>query len=871
MRLVRAFLSTLRPIGQIRSSRLLLWLGWLLLSAGLIAAESDARRVEFNVPAGDAVQTLQIFSQQSGLQILYPVERLRGMTTRPVRGQLTVREALDELLEHSGLQALQDWQSGAIVIVGAANVASAAKPPAPAKAQRAAPAPHRQSRAAKTDARTSDELVVLSPFEVRSASDVGYRAANSVSATRIAAPIRDLPISINAFTEEFIADQHAYDLYDIVKWAPGVHQDNVSPQGWVRYNIRGFTSAAVQRNGFGSFRFIDTTNVARIEVIKGPSSLLYGQINPGGVINYITKRPEPVRRVEVSASLGDHGYNRAMIDATGPVPGSGDKLLYRAIAMQEDIQRFHSLSRGKKYLFAPSATLRLSDHSSLRLEYEHFERREDMLTSGVVLIYEDRIPTVPYPGLPWNFSYAGTGDYQDFVSDAFSAELTTRFGENITLRTIYLDSYWDMEWRATGQGGTGLVSQSVIDTYYPPSAGLTPADAMFRRNRWEHQWGGERTAQIDLHGKFPLKGATLTTLVGYKRNFETRTRSLQLNNPNIAGHPHYLKPWDLRNPATWDRSVPFGIEALLPAASSLSSSNASSLFGVASLSALQDRLHLLAGYAQHRVHNNPSYNFSAGTVVPSSDRSAGVPQAGVMLELVKGVSAFVSYSESFLANTSMLRVNNVPMIPAAPAVGKGWEIGTKLELLDGLLSGSVSAYHVRARPTGIVSVTTGIDESGTTLFSDIQGGSQRSNGLEVDLLFTPSPGLQVMLAFSHCDATYERHPTNPLLNGTSLVATPEQTFSAWGKYQVQQGPLRGLTIAGGLSYVGSMAYVANNPFVRLPNYTTVDLSIGYSFPALGTRWTADLAMKNVANEHYYASSSSWGFPRHTIFSLGTKF
>lgn len=838
--------------------------------ASLVAASSAAEeRREFWVPAGEAVQTLRVFSQQSGEQIVYPIEEVRGFRTRSVRGKLTPREALDAMLAGTELVALVDQASGAVAIKRRTAVERAA--PATERATRAGPRWRWQRRAQETSGGAEDDVVVLSPFDVRSGADAGYRAENSVSATRLARPIGELPMSVMAFTEEFIADQKAYDLYDIVKWAPGVHQDNVSPQGWVRYNIRGFNSAAVQRNGFASFRFIDTTNIARVEVVKGPASLLYGQINPGGVINYITKKPEAKPALRASASVGDFGYDRQMLDATGPVPGTNGRLLYRGVVMTEDIQRFQTSLRGRKLVLAPSLTWKIAEGAALTVDYEHFARKEDLLTGGVVLAYVNGVGTVPYAGLPWDFSYAGEGDYQDFVSDALTAELTTRLGEHADLRATFMDATWDMEWRASGQGGTGLIAQSFIDAFYPASAELRSADAMYRRNRWEHQWGAERSGAVDIAAQFHPGPVTLDVVLGYKRNFLSRWRGIQKNNPNTADSPFYLKPWDLRNPATWDRRVPFGIDALVLASDADGGSDSSSWFGVVSTTALRERLHVLAGYARHTLHNDPARNFLTNTETEPSDRAANVPQAGALFKVAEGWSAFASYSESFLANPSLLRVNNVRAVPAAASVGKGREAGLKLDLLGGKLSGTLSAYRVTASPTGIVTVTTGVGADGTTLFTDVQGGSQRSDGFEFDLLWSPVAGLKLMAGFSRCDAVYARHPNNAALNGTPLVAAPDRTFSLWGKYVVPAGPLRRFTLAGGMNYVGSFAYVGNNPSVRTAPYTTVDLTVGYRFVLAGQEWEADVTVKNVADERYYVSSSSWGFPRHMFISVGTRF
>lgn len=720
-------------------------------------------------------------------------------------------------------------------------------------------------------ATTAEDTVVLSEFSVNAAQDKGYRAANSVSATRMAVAISDIPMNISAFTEEFIADQKAYDLYDIVKWAPGVHQDNVSPQGWARYNLRGFTSSAVQRNGFGSFRFIDTTNIARVEVVKGPSSLLYGQINPGGVINYITKRPEEKQVVRLSAGVGTDDYNRQVIDATGPVPGTKGEFLYRVIAMREDTQEFKQGADATKFMFAPSVTWKIFEGTALTVDYEHFQRNDDMPTSGVPLVYTNGVGGIQYPGLPWDFSYAGEGDYQDFVSDAVTFELTSKIGEHLNLRAAYLQSYYDMEWRATGQGGTGLIAQSFIDAFYDSSAGLTSKDAMYRRNRWEHQWGSEQTAQIDLAGKYKVAGLSIRPLVGYKKNFESPYRGMQKNNPNVATSPYYLKPWDLRNPSTWDRSVPFGTDKLILASNTASNSSSESMYGVLSVGAFNDRLEMLGGFARHELHNDPTYNYYAGTSTAATDRAKNVPQVGALFKVTRGVSVFASYSESFLANTSMLRVNNVYTTPAEPSVGEGVEGGIKVELFEGRVSGTVSAYRLKATPTGIISVTSGVDSTGTTLFTDVQGGSQLSQGVEVELLFAPVDGLQVMVGYSQCDAIYEKHPTNAALDGTRLVGTPDQTFSVWSKYTFQSGALKDVTVGGGFNYVGDMTYVGNNPSVLLPAYTTVDLTAGYTFPAFGRKWTADVSVKNALDERYYPSASTWGAPREAILSLSTKF
>ncbi len=842
----------------------------LALGLGSVVGWAAGGRMEVELPRGQLAPALQAFSEQTGVEIIYQVEDLSGVRTLGVRGVMTTRTALVSLLTGTGFEAVEDAQSGAFVVRRIEPMAAREQPVRAARAV----AEKTENSAGNGRFIPGTDIFELSPFEVRDAADSGYRASNTVSATRVAMPTDSLPISINSFTRDFIEDQHAYDLYDIVKWAPGVHQDNVSPQGWVRYNMRGFTRAAVQRNGFGAYRFIDTSNIERVEVVKGPASLLYGQINPGGVINYITKRPEAKAKVSLDVSGGSHHYSRAVLDLTGPLGGEwlGEQNVYgRLVMMAEELPRFRELSSGRKLLFAPGVTWRISDRASLTVDFEHFERLDDMPTSGVILRYEDRVASVPYGPLPRDFSYAGEGDYQDFISDALTAELNWQLSDQLGVQVTYLDSTWDMNWRASGQGGTGLLYQWVIDRYYPPEAGLTPADAMYRRNRWEHQWGGERSGQIDVVSDFEVGPFDVRLLVGAKRNFSTTYHAQQRNNAGFSGGEFYLRPWDLRNPATWDRSVPFGIEEMATVADNTDAGNSSSVHAVLSASLNGGATRVLGGISRHKVRNEPSLNRLTGEITERSERSANVPQIGVTHQLVEGVTAFASYSESFLANSSLLQVDNVPTTPAKASIGEGSEAGFKLDLWDGRFSGSLSVYRIHANPTDVVRVTTGIGPDGTTLFSDIQGGSQLSRGAEIDLLFSLRDDLQVIFTSSWCDAIFKEHPTDPAFNGTPLVATPDRTHNLWLKYAPAAGPFKNLILAGGINHVGSFSHVALNPLVRMPAYTTADLTLGYRFDIVGRPVRAELSVKNLTDKAYFASSSSWGFPRQWILSVNTSF
>lgn len=179
------------------------------------------------------------------------------------------------------------------------------------------------------------ELVTVnvSPFDVSTHLDNGYRASNSVSGSRFDAPIRALPFAIQAFTESFIDDQKPRNIFDIARYSPGVtYRSNDFNEGNANLAIRGFAVSATPGNvqilhdGFHGPSIFDFTNVSRVEVVKGPASFLYGQVAPGGIVNVITKSPQSRFAATADATYGSFGQYRFDADLTGPAT---EKLFYR--------------------------------------------------------------------------------------------------------------------------------------------------------------------------------------------------------------------------------------------------------------------------------------------------------------------------------------------------------------------------------------------------------------------------------------------------------------------------------------------------------------------------------------------------------------
>ncbi|MCC5023332.1 MAG: TonB-dependent receptor plug domain-containing protein [Candidatus Synoicihabitans palmerolidicus] len=173
----------------------------------------------------------------------------------------------------------------------------------------------------------ADDLVKLSPFKISVESDEGYRSENSVSGTKTNTEILKTPQSIQVINNSFIADQQALVMADALRYTSGVTEGNNSRGD--RFEMRGFTTGIPFKNGFRDTGRAprDTANMDRIEIAKGPASVIMSRTSPGGAMNILSKVPQPVASTTLEAQVGSDSFKRAVLDTTGPV-GDG-RLAYR--------------------------------------------------------------------------------------------------------------------------------------------------------------------------------------------------------------------------------------------------------------------------------------------------------------------------------------------------------------------------------------------------------------------------------------------------------------------------------------------------------------------------------------------------------------
>ncbi|MFT3870789.1 MAG: TonB-dependent receptor plug domain-containing protein [Nibricoccus sp.] len=307
---------SLRP--RVALSRLFVALAFMFAATLPASADSNTKK-HFNLPAGDAAVTLKAFADQSGEQIIYPAEQVRGLQTKAVQGELTAHSALEAMLADTGLTTVQDKETGALVVRRTVPEKAVPSP----SVEKALPA-----EALNTKPEPGEEIVVLSPFEIQE-TNKGYYASNSLSGTRINSNLEDLASSISVVTRQQIMDTGALDINDIFKYeanTEGMSQyteytidrsfyketTTLAPQSANR--IRGISSANRTVNNFAvsSVVPLDAYNTESIEISRGPNANIFGLGNASGTVNVNTTRASVTRdKTQIIGRTDNNGQRRA--------------------------------------------------------------------------------------------------------------------------------------------------------------------------------------------------------------------------------------------------------------------------------------------------------------------------------------------------------------------------------------------------------------------------------------------------------------------------------------------------------------------------------------------------------------------------------
>jgi len=634
----------------------------------------------------------------------------------------------------------------------------------------------------------------------------GYVAKRSVSATKTDTPIIETPQSISVITADRIRDQGSLTIQDSLRYVSGMRGEAYGFDSRGDFSlVRGvsptiFLDGLQQSVGSYTNTRTDPFTLERVEVIKGPSSMLYGQSSVGGLLNLVSKRPQAERRNELQLQYGSFDRKQIAFDSTGPLDDDGT-LLYRVVAIQRDSQTQVDHTQDNRLVFMPSLTWRPNEQFEWTL-MANVQKDDGGTTSGF-LPHRGTVLSAPYGeiGSERFVSEPGFDEY-DTEQKALTSQMSWRLDDTWTLRQ-------NLRWQK---------SKVSYQTMYgwPPVLG---ADDRTVNRVWSVSkpevtiW----TADHQAESRFDTGALQHTLLMGVDyRHAVTDSRSAR----GVA------TPLDLYDPVygTFD---PSGITL----------SDVPQQRAVQKGLYVQDQIRLDKWLATLGLRKD-----WADTRVEDGNRQkddAVTGRVGLTYLFDNGVAPYISYSESF---TPIIGLNTITQQSYKPLEGEQWELGIKYQPVGSNTLLTAAVFDLREKNRQMPDPANPL--------STIQAGEARVKGLELEGLVEVDPNWDLIATYSYLDSEVAKGP--PAQQGKRIASVPEHMASLWSQHRFSVAGISGFSAGAGVRYVG--ASWDGTDSVKTPSTTLFDAMLGYAYQD----WSFTLTATNLEDETYYTTCLSRG-------------
>ncbi len=749
---------------------------WTLPAQAQAQAGTEQR---FDIPPQPLSQALVLFATQSGYQVATDGATLQGIRSSGVNGTMPAAEALSRVLGGTGfafrisdnvvrLETLPKRSEGTIQL-GPVRVAG---------------------EGGDRHLRTSGPEIADGPVN-------GYLARRSATGSKTDTPLIETPQTINIVTADQMQAQGAQSVEEALRYTPGAVANVYGGTTYSDFiNLRGFEAPKYvdglrQPSGLRGYAQtrLEPYGLERVELLKGPASVLYGQSTPGGLLNQVRKRPtaEPFREAQLQG--GSFGRIQGAFDLSGPFVEGGD-LRYRLTGLWRDAHTQADSTRDDRVFIAPALSFEPSDRTSFTV-LGHFQRDVSAYASYPAI--GTLLPNVN--GRISRKTFLGRDDFDKYEREQYMAGylFEHRFDDVLTVRQKlqYTEIHMDFRYSYLNQ----FQNNPAVPATYQRS---------MRRALWNSDDKTSAfTVDTHLQARFEGGGIEHTLLAGVDYS---RFRFNSLFGSTIEG---FIDIYD-------DEAIPRGADpALFPDQDH--KRRQVGLYGQYQLKA-GGLVVMLGGrqdWAEGWTHNSNN-----GLVTPLDD-SDFTWRAGAVYVFDNGIAPYASYSTSF----EPVEGSDAAGVPFKPTEGEQFEAGVRWQPADENISIGIAAFHLTQKNV----LTQDSSPPASTPWAQIQTGEIRVKGIEVEAKASLTAGLDVVASYSLSESDITKSNTAAQL-GNALQRTPKNQASLWGDYTVQSGPLAGLGIGGGVRYFGGSWGDLNNT-IRLPSYILVDATIHYD---LGT-------------------------------------
>jgi iron complex outermembrane receptor protein len=728
-----------------------------------------------------------------------------------------------------------------------AQTAPAVKPAAPASAD--------------------DAPVVMSEFNVTGTDD-GWVATNALSGTRTNMNLRELPRAIQVVTSEFMNDIGALTLTDATDFMSGItnvgNQDQTNDNN--TYQVRGFRQNKPYRNGmrepFAGMLF-DSATMDRVEVLKGPSSLLAGVAEPGGMLNSISKLPRPKREATITVRGDNWGMRRGEVDASMPL---SQRLTTRFVWVRQAGDAWQQFAWANRTVYYGSLAYKLAENTRYTANLEYIDylasppspRSTVASTSPLADFTWHRngaINGLDLNGtyIPWEFNPLGPNNRRTQRIFRAGNQVEHRLNAMLSLRVA--GNFTRMHRVDRRLGGTQISTRVVNGLTVPSTVALSSTSDDETVNTY--------TAQGDLVGKFNYWGIAHQAILGAEY-IDTDNHRIRDNTPALTPYVFggTVQPAWTEMLETFRYSLPNNRLNAQARRRGYSFTNVFALF--------DNRAHLMAGvrHDEGTIINRNPLGLDALARYQRVKENADSPTVGAAYRVNDWLSVFSSASRSFAGvPVSAIDIFGKPLDKHVS--GKGYDVGIKTALFKNRVFLNAAGFQVdqingtrQALTSDIIEA--GLDPLAVTGGRSIQDVSARSRGWESDVTVKLFEGYQIAGTYTNLHAYVTANKANPAAVGRPVSQGPgRESWSFFHKYDLPKGLLPGLTLTHSVVFRDS-----RRPTV--PGFTRHDVSASYRATVFKQRVAFTVRVQNLQDIMYWEGFQSRGAPRTTSVALNTR-
>ncbi len=676
----------------------------------------------------------------------------------------------------------------------------------------------------------------LDSVEVNAPGYRGYVQPLSSSATRSAARVIDVPQTISSVSRQLMDDKMEINLRDAVNDAAGVN----SYSGYDEYTIRGFRAENARNlNGLRGYNTTYTSamllNIQSVDVVKGPAAALYGNSDPGGNVDLVTKKPLPKPGGELAVFGGSWNHFRATGDVTGPLNKEAS-LLYRLNTGYDQTQSFRNGNFAKNTQIAPSFSF-MPKSGKLRLDL-------DLNYAGVNTVLDRGQPglrnSADLKATPRRFSVIQPGDYLKESDLAASLRFEWKISKNIIFHSGYL--HYNTWQKLAEHGLNDYVTDDSVSLYF---------------QKWRFN---SSTNTLSNYFDFKFNSGPLSHDLLVGDDYVSSTNSVTANRYELADRfgegSGIVGGFALTHPVYERRPTGSYTESEDDVDLDADKYHTNGIY-------FQDQVtwkkwQLLLG-VRREFYRSPADDDSGAV---ATVQNIWLPRLGLVYNIAPSLNVYGVYSRGFDPYEASTAVQEFEE-PFRPIQSELFEAGVKAGFLQNKLYATLSVYQL-----SLFNVAVNANDIGNPdLYT--QRGEDQARGVETEINGNLLPNLSIHLTYAYNVAQIKKSDVKDDI-GRLKENAPRNVSNSLFRYQFASGALHGFTVLAGHSWVSKRNTLDQD--IQLPGYLTIMGGLGYSF----NRIAISANLNNITNKEYwvggYNNINKWpGQPRNILVKLNWRF